>query len=124
MWFDFSDTTGGEQEDDHRDGEGQWLDRPDPWVGGLGDPPDLEADDRDEDSRAEDELLAVLIVSDDERTAAVQVYCDILSFHGSSPCSGSGWFCNPEYCARPLLSGRGPDLLRRRADHGRPPGDG
>src|SRR5439155_14628604 len=34
-----------------------------------------------------------------------------MSFHGSSPCSRSGWFVDPESCARTRSSGRGPTLL-------------
>jgi hypothetical protein len=35
-------------------------------------------------------------VTHDQRAATVQINGDILSFHGSSPSCGAGWFCRHE----------------------------
>jgi hypothetical protein len=58
-------------------------------------------------------LVAGLVLSDDERSAQVQVDSHVLFLHGSS-LSGSGVFCDPEFPARTVPCGRGPHLHRCR----------
>ena len=52
--------------------------------------------------------------SNHHRSVQMQVDGDILSFHSSSPCSGTGWFCRHQFRTGTDPSGRRTTSLRRR----------